>query len=53
MVIKRQGKLFVVFKGRDELFKSYDFEECVTWVENKGQFHEARKKIKERLNRVG
>lgn len=53
MVIKRRNKLFIVFKDRDELFKSYSFDECRFWVEENGGFNESRKKIKEIACKVG
>lgn len=48
MLIKREGNLFIVYKNRDSMFESHDFNECVLFVNDNGGFDEARKKIKER-----
>ena len=44
MLIKREGKMFVVYQDCNEMFKSTDFDECVIWTNNNGGFNGARKK---------
>lgn len=55
MIIKRNGKIFEVYSGMniDFLFRSYDFNECVIWVENNGGFNETRKKTYSKSRKAG
>jgi hypothetical protein len=46
VVIKRFKRLYVVYKGHRQIFKSYHFDDCVDFVKDNGGFYEARKKIK-------
>lgn len=53
MLIKRDKKLFMVYNGKEILFRSCNFDECVIWVNQNGGFNETRKKIKSIIKKAG